>query len=65
MNIELTKKIALIVSFLVWGVVIFKIFQSGGEMNDQLPKCIFSTITIFAILNIFVKYLEYKDRNSK
>ncbi len=64
MNLELIKKVALFISFGVWAVLIFKIFQAGGSMNEQLPKCIFTTITIFAILTAIVKILEYLDKKN-
>ena len=66
-NFELIKKTIAILMVLIWIILIFKIFKSGGTMSDQLPKCIFTTIGVFAILNIIVKiidYLETKDKNS-
>jgi len=48
----------------VWLALIVSIFQSGGTMADQAPKCIFTTMIVFGILTAIYKGLEQweKDR---
>jgi len=62
MNLNIIKKIAIALSISIWIVLIFKIFQSGGTMNDQLPKCIFTTMGVFAFLNIIIKIIEHLEK---
>jgi len=61
MNFNLIKKLLAFFAVGVWVVLIYNIFQSGGGMNDQMPQCIFTTISIFAILNLLIKAIEHKE----
>jgi len=54
------KKIVIFVMILIWMVLIYKIFKSGGTFNDQLPKCIFTTMGIFGILIAIVTQIDKK-----
>jgi len=58
------KRAAAILTLIVWVVVLYKIFQSGGNFNDQAPKCIFSTMLIFGVLTGIYKGLEYWERQA-
>ena len=58
-NFLLIKRVTIGILITLWVILIFKIFKSGGGMSNQLPKCIFTTLIIFAILNIIIKALEY------
>lgn len=70
MNIEKNKTILWLKRLVgllfitLWIVVLFNIFQDGGSMQDQAPKCIFSTMLIFGFLTIIFKGLEYWERSS-
>jgi hypothetical protein len=58
-----TLKKAIAISMVsIWVALLFQIFKSGGAMSSQLPKCIFTTITIFAILNLTLKGIEYLEK---
>ncbi len=58
-----TKRVTAIIATIVWVMVIYNIFQSGGEFNDQAPQCMFSTMLIFAMLTGVYKGLEYWEKN--
>jgi hypothetical protein len=64
-NLESLKKVIALFMVAIWLVLIFKIFKSGGTMNQQLPKCIFTTIGVFAVLNIIIKLIEYIERKKE
>ena len=65
MNLGIIKKIASFLAVAIWLILIFKIFQSGGTMQEQFPKCIFTTMITFTILTAIVKYIEYLEKNKK
>jgi len=65
MNLKTAKKIVAFISVAIWIILIFKISQSGGSMRAQLPKCIFTTITLFAILNILIKIIEHLEKKKE
>ena len=60
--IKWTKRIAGLVTIVVWISVLYSIFQAGGVFNEQAPKCIISTMIIFSILTAIHKGLEYWER---
>jgi hypothetical protein len=60
MNLALLKKIIIFFMVAIWLVLMFNIFKSGGSMNSQLPKCIFTTMITFGILTIIVKAIDKK-----
>jgi len=62
MNLKAIKKVASFLTIGVWIALIFKIFLSGGSMQEQLPKCIFTTMITFGILNAIIKYIEYLEK---
>jgi hypothetical protein len=63
MNLKLIKKIVSILAVLIWVALIFKIFLDGGNMQEQLPKCIFTTMITFSILISIIKFIEFKENN--
>ena len=60
--IKWIKRIAGLVTVIVWISVLYSIFQAGGVFNEQAPKCIISTMIIFSILTAIFKGLEYWER---
>ena len=61
----LLKRVIIFIMVIVWAILIFKIYKSGGTFNDQLPKCIFTTMGIFGILIAIVTQIDKKiDSNS-
>ena len=58
------KRTAAILTLIVWAVVLYRIFQSGGTFSDQAPKCIISTMLIFGVLTGIYKGLEYWEREA-
>ena len=58
------KRAAAILTLIVWAMVLYKIFQSGGTFGDQAPKCIYSTMLIFGVLTGIYKGLEYWERQA-
>jgi hypothetical protein len=42
----------------LWVILMVKIFKSGGTMNDQLPKCIFTTMITFGVLTAIVSFID-------
>lgn len=65
MNLEIIKKVIAFCTVGIWLVLLFKIFQAGGDMQEQLPKCIFTTIITFSILTLLFKGIEYMQKNEK
>ncbi len=64
-QLKTAKKIVISVMVAIWFILMFKIFTSGGTMNDQLPKCIFTTMITFGILTLIVTQIDKKiDSNS-
>jgi len=57
-----TKRLAGAATIIVWTVVLYKIFQSGGNFHSQAPQCIVSTMVIFGVLTAIYKGLEYWER---
>ena len=50
---------------IIWLVLMTKIFISGGDMSDQLPKCIFTTMITFGILTAIVTAIDKKLEQEK
>ena len=46
----------------IWLALIVRIFQSGGGMSAQAPKCIFTTMIVFGILTAIYKGIEEIER---
>ncbi len=65
MNLEIVKKIIATTIVAIWLVLIYKIFQAGGTMQEQLPKCIFTTFIIFSTLTLLFKLIEYKQKKER
>ena len=59
-----TKRFTAVATVILWATVLYTIFQSGGNFNDQAPKCIFSTMLIFGVLTGIHKGLEYWERQA-
>ncbi len=57
-----TKRLAGAATIIVWAIVLYKIFQSGGDFQTQAPQCIMSTMIIFGVLTTIYKGLEYWER---
>jgi len=58
-----TKRLTGVATIILWAVVLYNIFQSGGSFSDQAPKCIMSTMIIFGVLTTIYKGLEYWERS--
>jgi len=56
------KRILGIVTFLLWGYVIFSISRSSASFEEQVPYCMGSTMLIFGILTGVFKGLEYWEK---
>jgi hypothetical protein len=56
------KRVAALLTVIVWVAVLYNIFQSGGNFNDQAPQCIISTMLIFVVLTAVYKGLEYWEK---
>lgn len=54
-----TKRLLGLITFLVWGVVIFTISQSPAPFMEQAPYCMVSTMLIFGLLTAAYKGLDY------
>jgi len=46
----------------IWLALIVRIFQSGGGMSAQAPKCLFTTMIVFGILTAIYKGIEEIER---
>jgi len=44
----------------IWVILMAKIFKSGGDMNSQFPKCVFTTMITFGILTAIVTFIDKK-----
>jgi len=60
MNLKTLKSIISFAMVAIWLVLIFTIFKSGGSMQEQLPKCIFTTMVVFGVLTLIVKLIDKK-----
>ena len=56
----ITKKIAIFLAISIWIALIIHIFKGGGGMQEQLPKCIFTTMITFGILTLIVTAIDKK-----
>ncbi len=56
----LLKRVIIVIMVAIWAILIYQIFKSGGTFNDQLPKCIFTTMGIFGILIAIVTQIDKK-----
>jgi uncharacterized protein with PQ loop repeat len=63
-NLDIIKKVIAFCAVGIWLILLFKIFQAGGDMQEQLPKCIFTTIITFSILTLLFKGIEYIEKKS-
>jgi len=64
MIIKWTKIVTALTTVLLWAVVLYNIFQSGGTFSDQAPKCIISTMLIFSVLTAIYKGLEFWEKQN-
>jgi len=60
MNLKTLKSIISFAMVAIWLVLIFTIFKNGGSMQEQLPKCIFTTMVVFGVLTLIVKLIDKK-----
>ena len=58
MNLVTLKRVIIFAMITLWVVLMAKIFISGGTMDKQLPKCIFTTMISFGILTAVVSYID-------
>ena len=58
------KRIAATLTLIIWITVLYKIFQGGGNFNDQAPQCIFSTMLIFGVLTGIYKGLDFWEEQA-
>ena len=42
----------------IWTALIIQIFQGGGGMSRQAPKCLFTTMIVFGVLTAVYKGIE-------
>ncbi len=52
------KRVSAFLAISIWFVLIFHIFQDGGGMKEEAPKCIFTTMIVFTILTSIYKGIE-------
>jgi len=53
------KRLLGLMTFLLWGYVIFTISQSPAPFIEQAPYCMAGTMLIFGILSMIYKGLDY------
>jgi len=63
MSLKILKNVVIFIMVSIWLILMFKIFKSGGSFNEQLPKCIFTTMITFGILTVIVKVIDKKIKN--
>jgi len=56
------KRVAALLTLILWAAVLYSIFQSGGSFKEQAPQCILSTMLIFGVLTAIYKALEYWEK---
>ncbi len=59
------KRISAILAVTIWFALIIHIFQGGGGMSKQAPKCIFTTMITFGILSAIYKGIEILEEKEK
>ncbi|WP_456394050.1 hypothetical protein [Nitratifractor sp.] len=52
------KRAVAAIAVFVWILLMATIFREGGGMQEQAPKCIFTTMIVFGILTALYKGLE-------
>ena len=58
-----TKRLFGLITFLLWGYVIFTISKSPAPFAEQAPYCMASTMLIFGVLTAVYKGLDYWATN--
>lgn len=48
-------------TFLTWATALFLVFSSGRSFGEQAPLCILSTMAIFGVSTLIVKWYEKRD----
>ncbi len=61
-SLNFLKKAVIIIMISIWVALLFNIFKSGGSLKEQFPKCIFTTMSIFALLTLAIKAIEYYQK---
>jgi peptidoglycan/LPS O-acetylase OafA/YrhL len=56
------KRLLGVITFLVWGYIVFTISRSPVPFEEQVPYCMGSTMLIFGILTGIFKGLEYWEK---
>lgn len=59
------RRATVVLTFILWAFVLYRIFQSGGGFDGQAPKCIISTMLIFGVLTAAHKGLELWEKTLK
>ncbi|MDD5405421.1 MAG: hypothetical protein PHE73_00610 [Sulfurovaceae bacterium] len=57
-----SKRIITVLMIVIWIVLIFNIAGSKAPFMEQAPYCIISTMTIFGILSLIYKALEWWEK---
>jgi len=57
-KIKLIKTFSVIIAVTLWIAVLITIYQTKVPFNQQVPKCMFSTMIIFGVLIGIFKLIE-------
>ena len=60
-----TKRLLGLITFILWGIVIFTISRSPAPFMEQAPYCMASTMLIFGLLTAAYKGLDYWSLQNK
>jgi len=63
LGLRYLKSLIITIFAVIWVVLIAKIIAAGGNMSSQIPKCIFTTLITFAILNAIVYFIDKKIKS--
>ena len=61
-SLNFLKKAVIIIMISIWVALLFNIFKSGGSLKEQFPKCIFTTMSVFALLTLALKAIEHYQK---
>ena len=59
------KRLLGVITFLVWGYIVFTISRSPVPFEEQVPYCMGSTILIFGVLTALFKGIEYWEKQTE
>ncbi len=59
------KRAVAVIAVAVWLLLMTTIFREGGGMQEQAPKCIFTTMIVFGILTAAYKGLDSWEKQQE